>query len=146
MTFPPVLDAGGRALDQIRITGLEAFGYHGVFDHERRDGQHFRVDVVLHLNLRAAAGTDDLGQTVNYGELAVRLADIVRGEPVNLIETLVERLALACLADPRVIAADVAVHKPQAPVTEVVLDGVVLVRRTRADVVEALDADGAGEV
>jgi dihydroneopterin aldolase len=139
MTLPPVLDAGGRALDQIRITGLEAFGYHGVFDYERRDGQQFRIDVVLHLNLRSAAETDDLVETVDYGHLAVRLAEIVRGDPVNLIETLAERLAMSCLVDSRVLAADVAVHKPQAPVTEVVLDVVVLVRRTRADVTESAD-------
>ena len=102
--------------DLIRLTGLRVRGFHGVLAEERRDGQDFVVDVALQLDLRPAATSDDVADTVHYGELAQRLADAVAGEPVDLIETLAERLAQVCLDDPRVSRAEVTVHKPQAPI------------------------------
>ena len=133
MTLPPVLDAEGRPLDQIRLLGVRATGFHGVHDHERQRGQEFGVDVVLHLDSRPAAAGDRLSDTVDYGALAGQVAGIVRGEPVALLETLAARIGTACLADPRVVAVDVAVHKPHAPIPEPFDDVVVAVRRTRAE-------------
>src|SRR5215469_6749127 len=101
-------------LDRISIVGLRVHGNHGVFQHERVDGQEFVVDAVLWLDAAAAAATDDLGQTADYGAVADRLAGIVAGPPVQLIETLAERLAVACLADDAVKEAEVTVHKPHA--------------------------------
>ncbi|MDQ1293877.1 MAG: 7,8-dihydroneopterin aldolase/epimerase/oxygenase [Actinomycetota bacterium] len=121
-------------MDQVRLVGLVARGRHGVFAQERQNGQDFRVDVVLYMDTRPAGDTDDLNRTVNYGELATSVADVVRGDPLNLVETLAARIAAVCLADPRVAAADVAVHKPQAPVPERVSDVVVVVRRTREEI------------
>lgn len=116
--------------DRIRLTGLRARGRHGVYDFERAAGQDFVVDVVLELDLRPAAATDDVRRTVHYGELADTLVEIVSGEPVNLIETLAERLAAACLAtDPRVRACEVTVHKPQAPIRHEFTDVAVTLRR-----------------
>ena len=79
--------------DRITLTGLRVRGRHGVFPDERVHGQDFIVDVTLELDLAPAARSDALTDTVDYGELATRLAAIVGGEPVNLIETLAERLA-----------------------------------------------------
>jgi dihydroneopterin aldolase len=118
--------------DQIALTGLRVRGHHGVFDFERRDGQDFVVDVVLELSTAAAAKSDALEDTVHYGELAQRLADVVAGEPVNLLETLAERLIQACLVDARVDAATVTVHKPQAPIPLSFDDVAVTIRRERA--------------
>jgi 7,8-dihydroneopterin aldolase/epimerase/oxygenase len=117
--------------DRIRLTGLRVRGYHGVFEHERRDGQDFLVDAELELSTETAAASDDVADTVHYGELADRLAAVVAGEPVNLIETLVARLADECLADSRVEAATVTVHKPQAPIPLAFADVAVTIRRTR---------------
>ena len=117
--------------DRIRLSGLRARGHHGVYDFERRDGQDFVVDVELELDLAKAAAGDDVADTVHYGELAGRLAEVVAGEPVNLIETLAERLAAVCLADARVAAATVTVHKPQAPIPHEFADVSVTVRRAR---------------
>ncbi len=128
----PVRGPAGRPLDQIRVLGLTARGHHGGLEHERRDGQDFSVDVVLHLDTGPAAATDDLAATVDYGTLAIDLAEVVRGEPVDLIETLAARLADRALAAPRVVAVDVAVHKPQAPIVERFADVVVAIRRERA--------------
>lgn len=117
--------------DTISLTGLRVFGRHGVYDFEREQGQEFVVDVVLELDLRAAAASDDVTQTVHYGELADALVAIVAGEPVNLIETLARRLADACLADARVAAAVVTVHKPSAPIAHAFADVAVTVRGER---------------
>jgi dihydroneopterin aldolase len=117
--------------DRITITGLRVRGHHGAYEFERRDGQDFVVDAVLELDTAPAAKTDDLTETIHYGELAEALAAIVGGEPVNLLETLAERLARECLSDPRVLATTVTVHKPQAPVSVPVTDIAVTVRRER---------------
>ncbi len=116
--------------DRITLTGLRVRGHHGVYDFERRDGQDFVVDVTLELDT-SAAKSDDVADTVHYGELAEAIAAVVAGEPVNLLETLAERLAAVCLADPRVTAADVTVHKPQAPIPQTFADVAVTIRRTR---------------
>ncbi|MGH8862566.1 MAG: dihydroneopterin aldolase [Jatrophihabitantaceae bacterium] len=117
--------------DRITLTGLTVRGHHGVFDFERRDGQDFVVDVVLQLDTSVAAASDDVGDTVHYGELASALAAVVAGEPVNLLETLARRLADVCLADARVAAATVTVHKPHAPIPLQFADVSVTIRRGR---------------
>jgi 7,8-dihydroneopterin aldolase/epimerase/oxygenase len=122
---------GNSADDRIALEGLRAFGRHGVLPDERRNGQEFVVDAVLWLDLRPAAATDDLGATVSYADVAERLIEIVSGEPVNLIETLAERLADACLHDPRVNQVEVTVHKPHAPIAARFEDVAVTIRRTR---------------
>ena len=115
----------------ITLSGLRVRGRHGVFDFEREQGQDFVVDVRLELDLAPAAASDDVTDTVHYGELAERLAAIVAGEPVNLLETLADRLVTSCLADPRVSAAEVTVHKPQAPIPLEFADVAVTVHRSR---------------
>ena len=101
--------------DRITLTGLRVRGHHGVLPEERRDGQDFLVDAVLHLDLRPAGDSDDLRRTVHYGEPAERLATVVAGEPVDLLETLAARLADVCLAAGPVERVEVTVHKPSAP-------------------------------
>jgi dihydroneopterin aldolase len=120
--------------DRIEICGLAEFGRHGWFDFETEQGQRFIVDLVLELTppgIRPAAASDDLADTVDYGTLADQVRAVVGGEPVRLIETLAERIAAVCLSDPRVAAAQVAVHKPQAPVSGEFADIVVRIRRDR---------------
>jgi dihydroneopterin aldolase len=116
-------------VDRIALTGLRVRGHHGVLPEERRDGQDFVVDVVLHLDVREAARTDDVAATVHYGELAEELAADVAGEPVDLLETLASRLADRCLAHERVERVEVTVHKPQAPIAVPFDDVAVTVSR-----------------
>jgi dihydroneopterin aldolase len=117
---------------RIELRGLTVRGRHGVYDFERSQGQDFRVDVTLELDLGPAAASDDVADTVHYGELAERLAAVVAGEPVNLIETLADRLVGVCLADPRVEVATVTVHKPQAPIEHEFTDVAVTLQRRRS--------------
>ena len=115
--------------DTIALRGLTVRGFHGVFDHERRDGQDFVVDAVLTVDVSAAAASDDLVDTVDYGTLATSLAEVVAGEPLDLIETLASRLADVCLRDARVSAVELTVHKPSAPIPLAFGDVAVTVRR-----------------
>lgn len=127
--------------DRITLKGLRAKGFHGVFPEERRDGQEFIVDAELEMDLAPAGASDALVDTVHYGELAMALHAIVTGEPVDLIETLVQRLAIASLADPRVAAATLTVHKPSAPIPLGFDDVSVTVRRTRKGAVLSLGSN-----
>ncbi|PKQ34864.1 MAG: dihydroneopterin aldolase [Actinobacteria bacterium HGW-Actinobacteria-11] len=119
-------------LDEIVLTGLTVFGRHGVYAHEREDGQEFSIDLRLRMSLDQAAASDDVADTVHYGELAEKVAAVVGGEPVNLIETLAERIAAAALEDVRVQNVTVTVHKPHAPIPLSFADVAVTVHRSRA--------------
>ena len=117
--------------DRIELRGLKVRGNHGVFDHEREDGQDFFIDVVLWLDLSAAVDTDDLAETVDYGALAQQVAAIVGGEPRNLIETVGAEVAETIMADERISACEVTVHKPSAPIPLTFDDVAVVTRRSR---------------
>lgn len=119
-------------MDEITLTGVRAFGYHGVYEGERREGQEFVVDVTLYLSTQRAAETDDVADTVHYGELAERIVHLVEAEPVNLLETLAARIADDVLSRVEVHVVSVTVHKPQAPITVPFGDVSVTIRRTQA--------------
>lgn len=106
-------------------------GNHGVFDHERRDGQDFIIDITVWVDLAAAAASDDLADTVDYGGLAQRAADIVAGPPRNLIETVSAEIAEDVMTDERIHAVEVVVHKPSAPIPLAFDDVAVVARRSR---------------
>lgn len=118
--------------DRLAVLGIEAFGHHGVLDFERRDGQVFVADLVLGIDTRKAAGTDDLQHTVDYGSLVSKVKNAIESDPVDLIETLAQRIADVCLADPRVLWTEVTVHKPDAPVQATFSDVTLTITRTRS--------------
>ncbi|MHC1558675.1 dihydroneopterin aldolase [Actinomycetospora sp. C-140] len=118
--------------DRIALRGLRVRGHHGVFDHERRDGQDFVLDLVLELDLAPAGASDDLADTVDYGALADTAAAVVAGPPRRLIEAVAAEVAVRVLADARVAAVEVTLHKPQAPIAVPFDDVAVVVRRERS--------------
>lgn len=117
--------------DRIELRGLTVRGNHGVFDHERRDGQDFVIDLTVWLDLAPAAASDDLADTVDYGGLAQRAAGIVAGPPRDLIETVAAEIADDVMKDQRIEAVEVVVHKPEAPIPLTFADVAVVARRTR---------------
>ena len=120
-----------RELTASSCAGLQVRGHHGVFEHERRDGQDFLVDITVWLDLAPAAASDDLADTLDYGALAQTAADIVAGEPRDLIETVAAQIADAVMTDTRVHAAEVTLHKPSAPIPLTFADVAVVAYRTR---------------
>ncbi|WAX78734.1 dihydroneopterin aldolase [Streptomyces sp. KMM 9044] len=119
-------------MDRVALHGLKARGHHGVFPKEREEGQTFVVDLVLGLDIRPAAAHDDLTKTVHYGIVAEEVVAVVQGEPVDLIETLAERIAQVCLKHDVVQEAEVRVHKPDAPITVPFDDVTITIIRSRA--------------
>ena len=130
-THPPDRP-GGRAADRIAVRGIRAHAHHGVYAFERERGQMFRADAVLELDTAPAAAGDDLGRTVNYADLAQQLHAVLNGEPVNLLETLAQRLADVCLRNDLVDAVEITVHKPEAELGVPFDDVTVTIRRERA--------------
>ncbi|GAA1316070.1 hypothetical protein GCM10020360_00330 [Nonlabens tegetincola] len=123
--------SGGGAGDRITLTGLEVFAHHGVFDFEREEGQRFFIDAELSVDLRQAAAGDDLENTVHYGELADAIVAAVAADPVDLIETVAERVAQLALSYAAVSRARITVHKPDAPIAAPFADVSVTVDRAR---------------
>jgi len=117
--------------DELTITGIECFGHHGVFDFERERGQTFVIDLTLGLDTRPAARSDDLQDTVDYGSLVAAVAKAVETDPVDLIETLAQRIAGVCLLDTRVEWTRVTVHKPDAPIEATFSDVTLSITRKR---------------
>ena len=118
--------------DRLAVYGIEAVGHHGVFDFERREGQVFKVDLVLGLDTATAAHSDDLQDTVNYGSLVAAVKKAVETDPVDLIETLAQRIADVCLDDNRVQWTEVTVHKPDAPIEATFSDVALTIFRSRS--------------
>ena len=117
--------------DRISISGLRVFAHHGVLPEERRDGQAFVIDLIAELDLRPAGASDELAKTVHYGELAEAVAAAAQGEPVDLIETLAERVAAVTLGFAGVEHVTVTVHKPNAPIPVDFVDVAVTIERGR---------------
>lgn len=119
--------------DRLAVRGIEAFGHHGVLDSERRCGQLFVVDLVLGMDSRPAAASDDLQDTVDYGTLVAAVKQAVESDPVDLIENLAERISVICLRDERVQWTEVTVHKPNAPIEATFTDVTLTITRSRRD-------------
>ncbi len=121
----------GRVPDRIAVRGIRAHAHHGVYAFERERGQIFTVDAVCELDTAPAAAGDDLALTVNYADLAQRLHAVLVGAPVDLLETLAQRLADVCLADPLVATVEITVHKPHADLGVPFDDVSVTIRREK---------------
>ncbi len=99
-------------MDSIILKGLRFYAYHGVLPEEREQGQEFVVDVVLHSDLRNAARSDDLAQSVDYRHVYDRTREVMEGPPRHLLEALAESIASRLLELHRVTGVTVSVRKP----------------------------------
>ena len=117
--------------DRIELKGIEVRAKHGVLYHEQRETQLFRVDLTVYTDLAQAGSSDELADTIDYGELARMAHDLVEAESHQLIETVAERVAGLALGHPRVDRVVVTVHKPEAPIVVRFEDVAVTVDRSR---------------
>lgn len=118
--------------DSIEIKGLFGFGYHGLFDDERENGQGFLVDLILNVDLLKVSQSDLIDDTINYSTVCDLVLAQIIGPPVTLIERLAGQIAELILRDyPKVESVRVTVHKPDAPVAAKVQDISVSIERTR---------------
>ena len=129
---PDSINHDATGTDSISLTGLRVNAHHGVYDFERQNGQDFIIDVTVWLDLSVPAGSDDVAETIHYGELAVEVADAVRRDPVDLIETVAQRVADVVLAHAPAQRVQVTVHKPDAPIEVPFGDVAVQITRSKA--------------
>ena len=119
------------AIDKVTLTGIRVFGYHGVFDHEKKNGQEFIVDVDISYKTNKAIDTDNLKYTIDYAEVALLVKDIIEGESRNLIETVAEEIANKIMKKFDIKTVRVTLHKPNAPVDVELRDVSVSVERLK---------------
>jgi 7,8-dihydroneopterin aldolase/epimerase/oxygenase len=116
--------------DLITLKGIWGFGYHGVFDHEAKNGQDFFVDLEIQIDLTRASISDDLNDTIDYGALADVVVEEITGERVQLIERLAGRIADRIKGGhPEILKISVTVHKPKAPISAQTSDISVTITR-----------------
>lgn len=132
MTEPDSISGVSYPDDAIILTGLRVRAHHGVFEHERENGQDFVVDLTVWLDTAGSAATDNLAHTLDYGELALRVTDAVRRDPVDLIETVAERIASVVMEFPQAHRVQVTLHKPNAPISVPFIDVAVRIVRSRS--------------
>jgi 7,8-dihydroneopterin aldolase/epimerase/oxygenase len=119
-------------MDRIEIRGLRVRGRHGVSSTERARPQPLVVDLILDIDLSAAAASDQLGDTVDYATLAQQVAEVVESRSYNLIERLAADITRIALTDPAVQAVEVRIAKPEAPLTVSADEVAVTLRRDRS--------------
>ena len=103
--------------DKILIKGIQALGYHGLLEDERKNGQLFIVDAEVELDLSEAAKNDDIKKSVDYNALAILIHSEITGPAVNIIESLAHRIGIKALeAFKEIDEIKVTVHKPKAPI------------------------------
>lgn len=117
--------------DFIEIHGIAGFGYHGLFEHERKHGQSFGVDVKLELKSKRAGKSDDISDAVDYSHVVKIVYELIVGDPVNLIERLAEQIAMELLDTFPLKSVEVVVHKASAPVGSPVQDIAVRIMRKK---------------
>lgn len=118
--------------DKISISGVRAYGKHGVLEQEKLTEQEFVVDVELKLDLQGAGKTDDLAKTINYEDIAVLIHKTITGPTMNLIETLAFRIADEILKSYHAVEkVKVTVHKPTAPISVPFGDVSVTIKKER---------------
>lgn len=104
-------------MDKIKLKGMSFYGYHGLFPEENRLGQHFIVNLELHVPLAKAGKTDDMKYSIDYGMVFDTVKNIVEGKAKNLIETIAEEIATQLLNTfPTINALKVEVGKPNPPI------------------------------
>lgn len=120
---------------KISITGLRVFAHHGVFDFERQNGQDFYIDASIWVDGDKAAFSDDLNHTAHYGDLAKGLVELTKNNPVDLLETLAQRLLDYALnfGGGKVLKAKITVHKPGAPIPYEFEDVSITVKAKRSN-------------
>lgn len=118
--------------DVITISGISATGFHGVFEHERREGQTFVVDVKVATSFRVSAASDDVSDTLDYGLMSQAVVEEIQGGPYNLIEKLASVIVDRLMRDFTPLAVQVTVHKPEAPIPVPFGDVAVTMSRSRS--------------
>jgi dihydroneopterin aldolase len=98
--------------DRILLSDMAFYAYHGVLPEEQERGQVFTVDVAVEADLHRAGHTDDLADSLDYGDLYTHVREAMTGARYRLLEAAAEAVAHRLLELDRVQAVTVCVRKP----------------------------------
>lgn len=108
--------------DTIHLRGLEFYGFHGVMPEEQVLGTRFVIDIDIFADLYQAGFSDQVDDTVHYGEVYQLIESCVTRESYRLIERLAGEIAQRVLEQFNCTSVRVEVHKPQAPIAGIFRD------------------------
>jgi len=121
-------------LDKIIVKGLRVFAYHGVNAEEKRDGQHFVVDLTASVDLSAACASDSIDDTVSYAKIMKTAIRVMTEQSYDLLERVAQRIAEQIFQEyPAVMELEVLLKKPEAPIQAEFEYTAVLITRKRSD-------------
>lgn len=118
--------------DVIELRGLRLMGTIGVLPEEKERAQPFEVDVDVFTDVSAAGATDDLTNTIHYGEVAAAIAAVVENERHELLERVATRISEEVLAFDGADAVTVVIRKLRPPVPHDLATSAVRIHRTRS--------------
>ncbi|MDQ3878331.1 MAG: dihydroneopterin aldolase [Actinomycetota bacterium] len=118
----------------ITVRGLAVEAHIGVTDEERRNPQKLLIDVDIEADLSAAALSDDVSDTIDYGTIVEEVARLVESSNHRLLERLGAEIAELICSKRHVGRVTVVVAKESPPVEQTV-DGIsVGVTRTSGEI------------
>ncbi|MFR6537129.1 MAG: 2-amino-4-hydroxy-6-hydroxymethyldihydropteridine diphosphokinase [Lachnospiraceae bacterium] len=104
-------------MEQILVQGLQVFGYHGVYEQEKEEGQTFLVNCVMDTSFASAIHSDDVGETVDYGTVCLFIKKYFEGKAYDLLEKVADELATSIMyAFPGIEKIQIQITKPNAPI------------------------------
>ena len=104
--------SAASGLRHVFVRDLEMMALIGIYEHEKRDPQRIIINIDLSVKEGEGPQGDDIGHVVSYEIVVKKVEQIIADGHINLVETLCEKIAAACLRDKRVVAARVRVEKP----------------------------------
>jgi dihydroneopterin aldolase len=113
----------------IELRAIELFGFHGVLEHERREGQRFLVDVELDYEDEAATASDRIEDAIDYREVVAAVVEVSDGRAYHLLEAFATELASELTARFPVARVRVRVRKPDVVLPRPVDHAAVVVER-----------------
>ena len=104
-------------MEQILVQGLQVFGYHGVYEQEKEEGQTFLVNCVMDTSFASAIHSDDVGETVDYGTVCLFIKKYFEEKAYDLLEKVADELATSIMyAFPGIEKIQIQITKPNAPI------------------------------
>ena len=118
--------------DCLQLRGLRVMALCGALPEERVRAQPFELDVDIGADLAPSGETDDLGDTIDYGEVCAAVCAAAEGGQFTLMEAMAQRVAEVCLeADRRALWVTVEVRKLRPPVPQHLSTSGVRITRAR---------------
>jgi len=100
---------------KIKINKLKLFGYHGVYDKEKSDGQDFEIDISFKITT-SKMKDDKLDSTIDYTEVMDGVVSVFNSKRYNLLESIIDDMFICIFSNKRIKSAKVSIKKVNPPI------------------------------